>query len=98
MNETIDCTQDSESDWGRQFNSDELSAEMEYEAQKHQDEDIIQTYLQKTVTDLVKAHLAVHSEEIIALAIKAYVLSESNRKREEKYKMVHAKKSCLGKK
>lgn len=61
------------------------------------DDDIIATYLEKKVEDLVKQYLAEKSDVLIDLSIKAYILSESNRKREEKYNLVH-KKGDLNKK
>lgn len=93
MNEYVASTQELLNSWSW---SHENSDDMHHDS-KLKDEDLISTYLEKRVADLVKAHVALHSEQIIDLAIKAYVLSESNRKREEKYKLLHEKKNCLGK-
>lgn len=67
------------------------SDDMHYDEGK--DEDLIASYLDQRIEELVKSYLAKCSEELIDLAIKAYVLSESNRKREAKYNLIHCQKT-----
>lgn len=48
------------------------------------DEDIIQTFLEGKVESMVKEFLAQHSEALIDLAIKTYILRKKNEKIERK--------------